>query len=252
MARNESFIHKLKMFDPHKSFIELPVVWLFIFIIFVLALLCGLLIAANTPLVLSFSSDGFNYFLSSFRFPLGILALIIPIVALLAANHRSEQTKEQIRVTNMQNVFSNHYKHIEEFKKYIDGLKINSMNDVRIRKLHKKMFPRSFEGIHSIDSGLANEFAEGCEYILQYLNMPSDKLNATLAVNRIDYLMAFFGIVENRNTPEMTFDVAVKYVKSQLTDLYAIFVFSHDCPEYVHTAANRCLAQAGNPTYINS
>ena len=41
-------------------------------------------------------------------------------MALLAANHRSEQTKAQISSNAQQNLFANFYKHIEEFEKYID------------------------------------------------------------------------------------------------------------------------------------
>lgn len=249
MARNESFIHKLKMFDPHKSFIELPVVWGTITIITLLALFVTIVIVTNSSLTFDFTSDGFNYFLSAFKFPLGILALIIPIIALLAANHRSEQTKEQIRVTNSQNVFSNHYKHIEEFKKYVEGLKIESVNDVRIRKLHKKMFPGSFHGVHSIDADLAREFAHGCEYILKHINMPEDLNNIILAVNHIDYLINLLCIDDEKETPRMSYIASVTYIKAHLTKLNSIFLFSHDCPEFVLISANRCLSQAGIAIY---
>lgn len=244
-------INKSKLFDPNKSFIELPIVWGIIIAIALVAFFVALVIITNSPLSYDFTSDGFNYFLSAFKFPLGILALIIPIVALLAANHRSEQTKEQIRVTNLQNVFSNHYKHIEEFKKYVEGLNIESINDLRIRKLHKKMFPRSFQGVHSIDADLTREFAQGCEYILKNINMTRDPMNRVLAVNHIDYLMNLFCVDDVKETPNMSYDKSVAYIKSHLSSLYALFVFSHDCPDFVLTSANRCLVQAGNPTYMN-
>ncbi|EJG1583068.1 hypothetical protein CIF45_RS22770, partial [Vibrio parahaemolyticus] len=107
-----------KYFNPHKSFISLPALWGVVVALSLFSLVLAFIIVANSELDVDLSFTGFNNFLTVFRVPLGILALIIPIVALLAANHRSEQTKEQIRVTNQQNNFANYYKHIEEYEKY--------------------------------------------------------------------------------------------------------------------------------------
>ncbi|HCH2826085.1 TPA: hypothetical protein NKS99_000652 [Vibrio parahaemolyticus] len=250
MKKVASVFDRFELFDPNKSFIALPIVWWFVCIIVLIAFLLTLVIAINTPLSKDFSADGFNYFLSAFRFPLGVLALIIPIVALLAANHRSEQTKEQIRVTNLQNVFSNHYKHIEEFKKYVEGLGIESMNDLRIRKLHKKMFPNSFQGVHLIDGGVAKDFAQGCEYILERLNVPKDITDIKEAIQRVEDLIVFFCIDDaQESATNMGRSAAVEYAKLNISNIYAIFIFSQDCPDFVHISANRCIEQVGNRMY---
>lgn len=137
-----------KFFNPSKSFLHLPIVWTAIMMLFILAIISMVVIAYNTSLVWNLSSDGFNFFISAFRFPLGILTLVIPIVALLAANHRSEQTKEQIRITGLQNYFSNYYKHLEEFVKYADNASIG--HDIDFRYVHKKLYPNSQSGNYSI------------------------------------------------------------------------------------------------------
>lgn len=137
-----------KIFNPSKSFLHLPIVWFAIVILFILAIVFGAVITAHTPLVWDFRSDGFNLFISTFRFPLGILALVIPIVALLAANHRSEQTKEQIRITGLQNNFANYYKHLEEFVKFSD--KYPDVKSIDFRYAHKKLYPNSQSGDYSI------------------------------------------------------------------------------------------------------
>jgi hypothetical protein len=82
---------------------------------------------------------------------LAIAALIIPIVALLAANHRSEQTKEQIRVTNAQNVFSNYYKHIDEFNKYLSS---RVDKEVDLRFSHSNIYPYASMGDYSLSEKL--------------------------------------------------------------------------------------------------
>lgn len=110
-----------KYFDPHKSFLSLAVLKVVVGFAVVLAMVVSLVITMNSSIEIDLSYSGFNDAVRIFSVPLGILALIIPVVALLAANHRSEQTKEQMRLAGEQNNFSNYYKHLEEFEKYIDS-----------------------------------------------------------------------------------------------------------------------------------
>jgi len=135
------------LFDPNKSFFELKVCWVTLVIIIVVVVIISTSIVFNSNLVCDLSADGWNYFVSAFKVPLGVLALLIPVGALLAVNHRSEQTKKQIEVANYQNIFSNHYKHMEEFEKYCDShtdKKITVIDDKR--SLYNKIFPKSLKG----------------------------------------------------------------------------------------------------------
>lgn len=138
-----------KYFDPKKSFLHLQVVWGAISALLAFSTVIGLVIIFNTSLLWDLSANGFNHFIFVFRFPLGILAMIIPIVALLAANHRSEQTKEQIKATGLQNNFSNYYKHLEEFVKYSQA-NLKDIKDLDFRLIHKKIYPNSQEGDYEI------------------------------------------------------------------------------------------------------
>lgn len=158
-----------KYFDPHTSFLHLPVVKCTTITLVAISLLFCVVIVFNSEVRWDFSYDGFNHFLVVFRFPLGILALIIPIIALLAANHRSEQTKEQIRVTNDQNIFSNYYKHFEEFSKYVDNHKSEDIKilDVDVRYAHGVIFPHANNGDYSISENVV-------KVIDSLVNMPHD------------------------------------------------------------------------------
>ncbi|MCE9680607.1 hypothetical protein LZP69_15755 [Shewanella sp. AS1] len=142
---------KSEMFNPNKSFLSLPIVWFTVSTFLLLSCVSTAFIIYKSNLELDLSYNGFNSFISIFKFPLGISALIIPIIALLAANHRSEQTKEQIRVTNAQNVFSNYYKHIEEFTKYLSE-RVDT--NIDLRYAHSKFYPRASEGDYEIDPKL--------------------------------------------------------------------------------------------------
>lgn len=141
-------------FEPRKSLIELKILWIVVGGFICFAVFVGLIVGVNSQLESDYSYEGFNHALVVFRVPLSILALIIPIVALLAANHRSEQTKEQIRVASEQNSFSNYYKHVEEFEKYLDKIWNGKLHTSSPRRLHKALFPKARYGDFSIPASV--------------------------------------------------------------------------------------------------
>lgn len=126
-------------FNASKSFLDLPLVrWTFGGI-FLLGVILVTIIATNTAIKWDLSASGFNYALEVFKFPLGILALLIPLMAIFAAAHRSEQLKKQIEVTADQNRFANYYKHKEEFVKFIKTLN-SQLTNKDIYRMHKAYF----------------------------------------------------------------------------------------------------------------
>ena len=186
-----------KHFSPTQSFLHLKIVWLVIILLFSIALVISIVIIKNTQIGWDLSANGFNNFISLFRFPLGILTLIIPIVALLAANHRSEQTKEQIRVTGLQNDFANYYKHLEEFIKYVDKQE-RLKNLAGARYIHKMLYPNAQEGKYGICENLHLTIIKANEIPLQLLRKyPSnfkEKIqddDLSMYINTIDTLFSF-------------------------------------------------------------
>lgn len=157
-------------FDPQKSLIELKILWFVVGGFVVFATFIALIVGLNSEITPEYSYTGFNHAIVVFRVPLAILALIIPIVALLAANHRSEQTKEQIRVANEQNSFSNYYKHIEEFEKYLNKI-WDKKSTSSPRKLHKVLFPNARYGDFSISRAIWDNY----EYMVsQFVKQTSE------------------------------------------------------------------------------
>lgn len=149
--------YKWYQFDPLKSFLALPILWVVIAVFVGFAGLAFVVINHYSSLEFGFDYVGFNQFLSFFKVPLGILALIIPVVALLAANHRSEQTKAQIESTRQQNTFSNFYKHIEEFEKYVEAHIDKSTTTFNsMRGSHRVIFPNAISGDYSVGNNLLN------------------------------------------------------------------------------------------------
>lgn len=147
------------MFDPTKSLIQLKVLWFVVLGLVSLAVISGVVIFLNSNIVFDFSYQGFNQAVTIFRVPIAILAIIIPSVALLASNHRSEQAKAQIISSNSQNVFANYYKHREEFEKYVDKNKTDLRNKVGDSlKLYSNVFPDAKNGCFEVSKDIWNDF----------------------------------------------------------------------------------------------
>ncbi|OBU31416.1 hypothetical protein [Photobacterium kishitanii] len=135
------------------------------------SLFSAVTIAIYSNLGWDFSYKGFNYVIEVFKFPLGLLAVCGTWAAFVAVNHRSKLMIEQMRVTTVQNVFTNYFKHLEEFQKYIEKNENIKFHILNIRDAHDALYgsfdnfqPRlSFE----IKSSLHNKFKECYEILYQ-------------------------------------------------------------------------------------
>ena len=169
--------------DPNKGFLERPPVRRALKVV---AVVCTILVGIafwDTPTVL-LNADGLREFASRLQVPLGAFTLTIPFFALVAAAHRSEQTKHQMELTRRQiertdkqiliasdqNNFSNLYKHIEEFGKYCEAHVAAPLKVSSHRKMHGMLYPRARHGELVVDklvvdelNRFVDEFATLCE-----------------------------------------------------------------------------------------
>lgn len=109
--------------------------------------------------VWDFTLAGVVFAYEKFKLFLSVAALVFPSVALVASNHRSKQTLEQIKITNAQNIFSNFFKHREEFMKHLDALEKEYPIVFRDRVgLYGKVFQEnSFEKFSPKSTGVNGE-----------------------------------------------------------------------------------------------
>ena len=122
-------------FSPSKSLFALPVVrWSAVVLLGMAAITFTIIVFSLREYTWDFSGGGFNNFATFCKVPVGFLAVGFTIIGLCAANHRSEQSREQMRLTAEQNVFANHYKHIEEFEKYCKSRHNNVEEALKIEK----------------------------------------------------------------------------------------------------------------------
>lgn len=151
-----------------------------------IALVAALVITLNSELQPNFTYVGFNNALNVFKIPLGVVALIIPIVALLAANHRSEQTKEQMRLASENNNFSNFYKHTAEFESYLAEHEDAKIKISLPRKFHRLAFPDARYGDFAVGQNIDAQINRHLEDILDAsinLNDPVNWLPALMELN---------------------------------------------------------------------
>lgn len=103
----------------------------------------------NITFSLFFGANEALLFINNFKLPLGIWAVGLPILLLLATQHRSEQTAEQIKLTieaneklSTQNTLKNYYDSITDFEKYVENNFHSDVIEIKNkRQLYKLFFP---------------------------------------------------------------------------------------------------------------
>lgn len=221
---------KKKWFDPKKSFFDLKIVRVVIVIHLMLAGISAELIFSNGSYGFEPSADGFNKFLNDFKFSIGVLAMLIPAVALLATNHRSEQTKEQIWVAEQQNVFSNFYKHYEEFEKYyLDDY--SGRYVTRKRKLHSKVFSSAYEGKYEGNEDFLDNMRIDMSVIVDYYDVyradfksSSLKILADKSSEVNSIYMKFFGFYIERSASSPNSSLETEDYRNQYYEIHDLLV----------------------------
>lgn len=251
----KKFIKSLFCFDPHESFFNLFVVRFFFFFGFSLSILSALIIIFNSDLTTDWSYVGFNSAVSIFKVPLGIIASLIPIIAVLAANHRSEQTREQIKIGLQQNIFTNYYKHLEEFIKHCDRLDLDHGYNVTNKyKLHHSIFYKVKNGDNEI-SPVYHKLTEiYCKNILELLRKLKVRkrecqsyvfreLNENIdSIKRLHFLeksrksgvkfivIDFDGV--KASFPQGRFDLYLKDIQDLCNTIATIYIFESDLENF--------------------
>lgn len=90
-------------------------------------------------------SECWQQFVATFKVPISLLAISVPLGAWAVANHRAKLTYEQIKktetqiaATEAQNRFANYFKHKEEFLKFISSEKEHEIHSPE--KLHSYLY----------------------------------------------------------------------------------------------------------------
>jgi hypothetical protein len=136
---------KIKVSRVNKKLTQLRSFWVALLTPLLLSSNAVVMILTSTPLIFDLTHTGLEYFWKTFHIPLTIASSSLPLVGLVALNHRSEQTAKQIEVAQEQNIFTNYYKHREEFIKYVD----NQLPDWKVNALHahRVLFPNSKKSV---------------------------------------------------------------------------------------------------------
>ncbi len=201
------------LFDPEKRLFELKVViitiWIYVLLTFFFFLripyihYVDFLSLSNWDV----SAKGFNYFIELYQAPIWMIGTSIPLLALFAANHRSSQTKKQIKELANQNIFSNHYKHLEEYLKFIKSVELDNSEHYEIFNtlvINKHIFHRDV-------------FGKGVEYQAEWVSALCRLLyllmrNIELFEQSKKQNLSFFNIPEDelKNIEKYTLDIGCK------------------------------------------
>lgn len=109
-----------------------------------LAIILSGLICKQNEVSQSLTIENIALLLELFQLPMILVGLTVPLTALSAAIHRSEQTAIQIRAQTEQNNFANHFKHLEEFKSAFGEQVPKPWNS--IEDFHRYIYPDTISG----------------------------------------------------------------------------------------------------------
>lgn len=98
----------------------------------VLAFICSVIILTEDVFTKNIhfcgASDCFDRFIDLFALPIDIVKATAALLAIVALVHKSEETQEQIRITTMQNKYSNFYSHRKTIKEELnEKLNLNNL-----------------------------------------------------------------------------------------------------------------------------
>lgn len=202
----------LPVSTKHKPLASTWLFWLALCVPILLGVLLAVLIGVSSDLgSVCFKSECVQDFFNVFKFPVAIMGLSLPLVAMVAAIHRSHEASLQIKISSNQfdeavknNRFGNYLKHREGFEKLIDGYcaktHYGEKCKILIRKydLYGSLFPGS--GFNNVNwSGQCSEmrFDAGnvcAKVIMRLAQVPRGDFDARMFVECVDTLHKVFHV----------------------------------------------------------
>lgn len=164
----KSSLNSEKIFDARKNFFNLGIVWVTVFILSSAAIVFFMLIFNSSNLIFDSTYAGVNNLVEIYKVPLALLALNIPFIAILGAFHKSEQTRLQIKLSEGQNLFANHYKRLEEFTKHIEKFEHPDKGfKCETKTIYRFLYPESSLGNYALSTeatGFVDEMIKHANY----------------------------------------------------------------------------------------
>ncbi len=146
----------------------------------ILSISIVLVICFSNNYMMCFKENCFNDLLVIFKLPINIFTGGMAIAGLRALIVRSQQTADQIELTFKQNLFTNYYKHLEEFEKYLESHIDDHIFFRSIREVHSYLFPESrMNGI--IEN---NDYSKLVKESVENINISVKKLTSKIQSKR--------------------------------------------------------------------
>jgi len=222
----------------------------------VIGLVLAVLIGCNTELGgMCFSSSCVQGFFDVFKFPVAIMGLSLPLVAMAAAIHRSIEAAAQIEVASRQygeaivnNRFGNYLKHREGFEKLIDGYcsRRHFESGCKVYVLTASVYARIFPDASLVNVDWSGQFDKKrfddierwAKALMGEINKPKEdfdcveffdlifRLTRAFALN---YTTVMAAVIEVEGEPAKKvllpkMDVAAKGVFNTVRDIFGILV----------------------------
>ncbi|NQZ83750.1 MAG: hypothetical protein HRT52_22360 [Colwellia sp.] len=207
-----------------KSFFRQLHVWIVMIFTLGLALYVSnqIIDADNLKIAENFGATNAQLFMDSFKLPIGIIAAGLSILLLLATQHRSEQTAEQIRLTNeananslTQNTLKNYYESISDFEKYIDTNFHSDLIKIKNkRQLYKLFFP---DNSH--------------EHVIPYTTVDIFKSNVSSFIKLSEENIKINTVLEERKNKQEQLQLIINTFISNVATRYGVYTTADAFPD---------------------
>lgn len=203
--------------SSEKDLIKTPEFLCAIIIPLTLAGIATAIISSYDNLFFCLNFHCFNNLLNYFKVPLGIASLSIPLGALAAAQHRSQQTLHQINLQRAQNNLTGYFTHKENFSELCLKL-FNTNIDCDSDVLHEKLFPNASQGNYNLSDtkelGAINHELLFIEQKLAHYLRKDEAISIEREAESLRKTLSSLGVEHSRNELRTTINVVIKVTKA--------------------------------------
>ncbi len=181
------------LIDPEQSLHQLAIFK----IIFMLGTISSFVFFCVQWSHLTNSKDLNDLVFNILKVPLSAVAVTISLLAIVAAIHRSAQTAKQIEISTYQNNISCYYRHLDEFKLFVENSDLlhGAYKKNAIKHIHDELWPDYLKSNYNINRKHLEEFEDYTEYITKLIiDAEYSKKDIELWMLYLDRLIKIFNL----------------------------------------------------------
>lgn len=216
----------MKIIDPESNLHDLLIFRIIFFVGIILAMIITCQVWPFAPEVITDHEAINKVAFDILKTPFSIIAVTISLLLIIGTMHRSAQTVKQIKISINQIDTANYYKHLDEFRMFIDSSHLLNIEYEKksMKLIHDEFWPNYLNSNYNMDIQILNQFEEKSKEIFNILIKEDrtfeDYTNWIDALNSIKKLFDFKRFPARKEDENMYIDL---YFSTFLHDTCLVF-----------------------------